>query len=75
MRGRPEELLRRAVMGMLPKNKLRDRMILQLRIYEGPSHPHAADLRGKGCLLGGAEAAAEAEGPAAAAAATAAAAR
>eukprot|EP00611_Tribonema_gayanum_P026990 TRINITY_DN6550_c0_g1_i1.p1 TRINITY_DN6550_c0_g1~~TRINITY_DN6550_c0_g1_i1.p1 ORF type:complete len:150 (-),score=30.56 TRINITY_DN6550_c0_g1_i1:44-493(-) len=48
---RPEEILRRAVMGMLPKNKLRSRMILQLKIYEGPAHPHEQDLRGKSSIL------------------------
>jgi ribosomal protein L13 len=48
---KPEEVLRRAVMGMLPKNRLRRGMITQLKIYEGPSHPHADELRGKQSLL------------------------
>ncbi|CAM9165833.1 unnamed protein product [Hapterophycus canaliculatus] len=37
---RPEEILRRAVVGMLPKNGLRKRMATKLLIYPGPSHPH-----------------------------------
>ncbi len=39
---RPEELIIRAVRGMLPKNKLRDRMMKHLKVYAGPNHPHAA---------------------------------
>ena len=39
---RPEELIIRAVRGMLPKNKLRDRMMKHLKVYAGPEHPHAA---------------------------------
>ncbi|MGQ9864257.1 MAG: 50S ribosomal protein L13 [Bacteroidia bacterium] len=38
----PEKILRHAVKGMLPKNKLQARMLRNLRIYTGPSHPHAA---------------------------------
>ena len=36
------QLIRRAVYGMLPKNKLRDRFIKKLKIYETGSHPHKA---------------------------------
>lgn len=32
---RPEEIIRRAVVGMLPKNKLSDRMITRLYVYSG----------------------------------------
>ena len=39
---RPEEVLRRAVRGMLPKNKLASAQIRKLKIYAGPEHPHAA---------------------------------
>ena len=39
---RPEEVLRRAVKGMLPKNRLAHRQITKLKIYAGPEHPHAA---------------------------------
>lgn len=33
---RPEEIIRRAVVGMLPKNKLGSRMITRLYVYPGP---------------------------------------
>lgn len=38
------QILRRAVMGMLPKNSLRKRMVTKLLIYPGPSHPHDDQL-------------------------------
>ncbi|MDX6486765.1 MAG: large subunit ribosomal protein [Gaiellaceae bacterium] len=37
---RPTEVLRVAVKGMLPKNKLARRQITKLKIYVGPEHPH-----------------------------------
>jgi large subunit ribosomal protein L13 len=39
---RPEEVIRRAVKGMLPRNKLARRQITKLKVYAGPDHPHAA---------------------------------
>ena len=39
---RPEEVIRRAVRGMLPQNRLGDQMARKLYIYAGPEHPHAA---------------------------------
>jgi large subunit ribosomal protein L13 len=39
---RPEEVLRRAVRGMLPKNSLGRRQLLKMKVYAGPDHPHAA---------------------------------
>ena len=39
---RPEEVLRRAVRGMLPKNRLASAQLRKLKIYAGPDHPHAA---------------------------------
>jgi large subunit ribosomal protein L13 len=39
---RPEELLRRAVKGMLPKNKLGSKVFKKLKVYAGPQHPHEA---------------------------------
>jgi large subunit ribosomal protein L13 len=39
---RPEEVLRKAVRGMLPKNKLAAVQLRKLKIYAGPEHPHAA---------------------------------
>jgi len=39
---KPEELLRLAVKGMLPKNSLGRKMLKKLKIYCGESHPHEA---------------------------------
>jgi large subunit ribosomal protein L13 len=39
---RPEQIVRAAVKGMLPKNKLANQMINKLFIYTGSEHPHAA---------------------------------
>jgi len=39
---RPEEVLRKAVKGMLPRNKLGRAQLLKLKVYAGPDHPHAA---------------------------------
>ena len=37
----PENLILKAVRGMLPKNKLSSSMISKLKVYEGDDHPHA----------------------------------
>ena len=37
----PENLILKAVKGMLPKNKLSNSMISKLKVYEGDNHPHA----------------------------------
>lgn len=39
---RPEEVLRRAVRGMLPKNRLASVQLGKLKVYAGPEHPHGA---------------------------------
>jgi len=39
---RPEEVLRKAVKGMLPRNRLARQQITKLKIYAGPEHPHQA---------------------------------
>jgi large subunit ribosomal protein L13 len=39
---RPEEVLRKAVKGMLPRNRLARQQITKLKIYAGPEHPHEA---------------------------------
>ena len=39
---RPEEVLRRAVRGMLPRNRLGRKQLTKLKVYAGPEHPHAA---------------------------------
>ncbi|MDR2380722.1 MAG: 50S ribosomal protein L13 [Bifidobacteriaceae bacterium] len=42
MAKRPEEAVRKAVRGMLPKNRLAQRQLQKLKVYSGPTHPHAA---------------------------------
>ena len=39
---RPEEIVRRAVYGMMPKSRLARQQMRKLKIYAGPEHPHAA---------------------------------
>ena len=39
---KPEEVLRHAVRGMLPKNSLGRRLLKKLKIYAGQDHPHEA---------------------------------
>jgi large subunit ribosomal protein L13 len=39
---RPTEVLRKAVKGMLPRNRLARRQLTKLKVYAGPDHPHGA---------------------------------
>jgi large subunit ribosomal protein L13 len=39
---KPDKMIREAVLGMLPKNKLRKRLVKRLKIYFAEQHPHAA---------------------------------
>jgi large subunit ribosomal protein L13 len=39
---RPTEVLRKAVKGMLPRNRLAREQLTKLKIYAGPEHPHEA---------------------------------
>ena len=39
---RPEEVIRLAVRGMLPRNRLGRKQLTKLKVYAGPDHPHAA---------------------------------
>jgi large subunit ribosomal protein L13 len=39
---KPEDLIRKAVKGMLPKNKLARHMLKKLKVYAGAGHPHDA---------------------------------
>ena len=39
---KPEELVRLAVRGMLPKNRLSRKLVTKLKVYAGPEHPHSA---------------------------------
>ncbi|EKD28659.1 MAG: hypothetical protein ACD_79C00251G0005 [uncultured bacterium] len=42
METHPDRILEHAIKGMLPKNKLQDRMMARLKIYKGDKHPHSA---------------------------------
>lgn len=42
---RPEEVIRRAVSGMLPKNKLRSIRLKKLHVYKGPNHKHQSQFK------------------------------
>jgi large subunit ribosomal protein L13 len=39
---RPDFIVKRAVKGMLPKNRLADQMLTKLRVFAGPEHTHTA---------------------------------
>jgi large subunit ribosomal protein L13 len=39
---RPEEVIRIAVKGMLPRNRLARQQLTKLKVYAGPDHPHEA---------------------------------
>jgi large subunit ribosomal protein L13 len=39
---KPEDLIKLAVKGMLPKNRLSRKLVTKLKIYPGPDHPHDA---------------------------------
>ena len=39
---RPEEVIRLAVKGMLPRNRLARKQLTKLKVYAGPEHPHGA---------------------------------
>lgn len=39
---KPEEVIRKAVQGMLPKSRLGRAMLKKLKIYAGTEHPHTA---------------------------------
>ncbi len=38
----PEDVIRGAVKGMFPRNKLARKQLLKLKVYAGPAHPHEA---------------------------------
>ncbi len=45
MQTNPAGVIEHAVKGMLPKNRLRARMMKRLRVYAGDTHPHLAQTR------------------------------
>lgn len=44
LQNKPEELMRSAVRGMLPKGTLGRKMLTKLKVYSGAEHPHAAQM-------------------------------
>ena len=42
MARRPDQAVRDTIRGMLPKNRLGRAQIRKLKVYAGPTHPHAA---------------------------------
>ena len=44
---KPEEVIRLAVKGMLPRNRLARQQLRKLKVYAGPDHPHAAQKPSK----------------------------
>jgi large subunit ribosomal protein L13 len=38
------EVLKKAVRGMLPKNRLRDKRLARLKVFEGLDHPYAQNI-------------------------------
>ncbi len=47
MEKHPEQIIEHAVKGMLPRNKMRDQLMRNLRVYAGASHPHQAQIQGE----------------------------
>jgi large subunit ribosomal protein L13 len=39
---RPEDIIRLAVKGMMPRSRLARKQLTKLKVYAGPEHPHAA---------------------------------
>ena len=44
LKSNPSKVLRKSVKGMLPKNKLSEKLITRLKIYAGAKHPHSSQL-------------------------------
>lgn len=45
---KPEEIIKHAVRGMLPNNKLKSKMIRKLFVFPGATHPYAKQLKQNG---------------------------
>ncbi len=41
---KPADTVRKSITGMLPKNRLGNQMATKLKVYAGPTHPHAAQM-------------------------------
>ncbi len=48
---KPEEIIKKAVKGMLPKNKLADALIKKLKVYASAEHPHQAQIAKEDALV------------------------
>ncbi len=46
MESRPDRVVELAVKGMLPKNHMGRQMMRRLKVYNGPDHPHEAQVTG-----------------------------
>jgi large subunit ribosomal protein L13 len=44
MQTKPEDVIKMAVEGMLPKTRLGKQMLSKLKVYAGDKHPHSAQL-------------------------------
>ena len=55
LQAHPERVIEHAVKGMLPHNRLGDAMFKKLKVYEGDSHPHQAQVEGFKAATGGVE--------------------
>ncbi len=44
---KPQEIITKAVLGKLPKNKLRDRRMTRLHVYPGETHPFGDKFKNK----------------------------
>lgn len=44
---KPQEIIRHAVSGMLPQNKLKSRMLKRLLVFADENHPYAGKLKGQ----------------------------
>lgn len=42
MATKPERVIREAILGMLPKTRMGDRLAVRLKVYTGATHPHSA---------------------------------
>jgi len=51
----PDRVIENAVKGMLPHNRLGNAMIKKLKVYEGNSHPHEAQISSSKAATGGVE--------------------
>jgi large subunit ribosomal protein L13 len=41
---RPSRAVEKAIRGMLPRTRLGRQMLSKLKVYDGPTHPHAAQM-------------------------------